>query len=176
MTFLGARELKPSRCLRGKELINDRHYREFITAQPLEAIHPSLGYGMTLKLKGEHLHGAYNMQYLLRRLKALVPDHLNGGMKTLKITFSESDLPYAEEELEALRNPENRIGFLGLHRESDYVPAPRRTFSSFHQRCGWIDIGRYGPYTQAGRPALASYKSPFPPSKRVSNIVISMLF
>mmetsp|Transcript_13805 Transcript_13805/g.33421 ORF Transcript_13805/g.33421 Transcript_13805/m.33421 type:complete len:1310 (-) Transcript_13805:736-4665(-) len=39
-----------------------------------------------------------------------------------------------------------RIGSKRIYTESDYVPAPRRTFSSLHPNCGAIELGRYGPF------------------------------
>jgi hypothetical protein len=114
-----------------------------------EASHPD-GFGMSVTFKGEHLHGPYNSHYLLRTLKATIPDS-KGKEKEVKVRFSDFELPYYEDELAALRDPTNRIGLLGLYQESDFVPAPKRTFSSLHTRCGWIDIGRYGPFRKTGK-------------------------
>jgi hypothetical protein len=58
---------------------------------------------------------------------------------------------YDDDELEGLRQPEKRIGHYGLFNEDDFVDAPKRTFSSLHSNCGYIDIGRYGPFLKEGK-------------------------
>ena len=147
LTFLGARELKPSRRKRGEKLIEDRSYH--VKQKLAQAIHPD-GFGMSVKFTGEDLHAPYNVDYLLPDLEAAIPDSHNSGKKT-RVVFSDWELPYSEDELAAMRDPTNRIGFLKIHKESDYVPAPKRTFSWLHKNCGWIDIGRYGPFRKAGK-------------------------
>ena len=42
------------------------------------------------------------------------------------------------------------IGSKRIYAESDFVPAPRRTFSSLHPNCGAIELGQYGPFRPEG--------------------------
>jgi hypothetical protein len=167
LTFLGARELKPSRKRRGEILSDERPHKELRLAQPMTACHQD-GFNMSVTVAGKHLHCPYSCPYLLPTLRALVPDDgLNNkeGRKEIKVRFSDFDLPYYEDELAGLRDPSTRIGFLRLHRESDYVPAPKRTFSSLHERCGLIDIGRYGPFRKCGKSSSSLCWRPTPSSK-----------
>lgn len=153
LTFLGARELKPSKKRRGEELFHDRETIEPKLSRPLHAWHPD-GFGIHMTLTGEHLRAPYNSNNLLPTLEAIRPDakmNKKGIPKKTNIRFSDFDLPYCEEELVGLKDPSNRIGFLGLYEESDYVEAPRRKFSSLHENCGYIDIGRYGPFRKEGK-------------------------
>lgn len=149
LTFLGARELKPSRRRRGRELIADRPAKEPNLSFPIDAIHPD-GFGITVTITGEHLHCPYNSLCLLPSLKALVLDS-TGNERQMKVRFSDPELPYYEEELAAFRDPTEKIGLLGIYTEADYVPAPKRTFSSQNRKCGYIDIGRYGPFRKSGK-------------------------
>jgi hypothetical protein len=157
LTFLGARELKPSKKRRGEELFEARVFLPPKLSKPLHAWHP-VGFGtrmtMHMTLTGEHLRAPYNSNSLLPTLEAILPGaklNKRGIPKKTNIRFSDFDLPYCEDELVGLKDPSNRIGFLGLYEESDFVEAPRRTFSSLHENCGYIDIGRYGPFREEGK-------------------------
>eukprot|EP00980_Cylindrotheca_fusiformis_P020053 scaffold7139_cov115-Cylindrotheca_fusiformis.AAC.3 len=153
LTFLGARELKPSRRRWGRRLQELREdFCPLRTAEPLTAIHPD-GFGITVRLEGQHLHGPYNCQSLLRTLKATIP----GRDKSITVRFSNYEDPYCAEELAGMRKDVGRIGFLGLFTEEDYVPAPRRTFSSLHENCGLIEMGRYGPFQPSDRKILSTF-------------------
>lgn len=145
LTFLGARELKPSRKRWGQSLVEQRPCRHLGSSQPLAATLPS-GYGVSVKLEGKHLHGPYNCPFLLPTLKATLP----GTDDIVKVRFAQYEDPYCEEELAGMRKEVGRIGLLGLYTVEDYVPAPKRTFSSLHQNCGVIEIDRYGPFQRSG--------------------------
>jgi hypothetical protein len=146
LTFVGARELKPSRKRWGDKLVQQRPYRHLRSFEPLTATHPN-GFGISVTLQGKHLHGPYNCRYLLPTLQATIP----GSEDTIKVRFSNYEDPYCAEELAGMRKEDDRIGFLELYTEADYAPAPRRTFSSLHANCGAIEIDRYGPFQPSGK-------------------------
>jgi hypothetical protein len=140
LTFLGARELKPSAKKRNESLWKKREVRvsaldDVMTAKSCDGCHASV------KLVGDHIHSAYNCSFL-------VPDSLNEETGVAKRDFERY---YSREELAGMRDPSNRIGFLKLNKESDFIPAPKRTFSSLHKSCGLINIGRYGPFRKSGK-------------------------
>jgi hypothetical protein len=90
----------------------------------------------------------------LPKLKAVLPKSgcfSNDGERTTVVTLSDPDLPYDDDELEGLRKPEKYIGHFRLFTIDDYVDAPKRKFSSLHPECGFVDIGRYGPFRKEGK-------------------------
>ena len=150
--FLGAKEMKPSKLKRSIE-ISDLRHNIFHPHDELQAIHPE-GFGIHVSVSGEHIKSRYNSSFPLKRLKAVLPqngDHSNKRTHTMKITFSDPDLPYDEDELRGLRKPEDYIGHLRLCTIDDYVDAPMRKFSSLYPECGFVDIGRYGPFRKEGK-------------------------
>ena len=64
LTFLGARELKPSRLRRGDEIMEDRRYKPLPLSQPMEAVHPD-GFGISFKVVGEDLCAPYRANHQL---------------------------------------------------------------------------------------------------------------
>ena len=154
LRFLGARELKPSKKARLAEIRSMRPPKESTLFRHMTAIH-SQGFGMKVTLTGEHLKSRYNSFYPLPELIASVPDdrtHRRKGTKRiLRVNLSDPDLPFEDNELEGMRNPDKRIGHYGLFTVDDYVDAAKRTFSSLHLDNGYIDIGRYGPFRTQGR-------------------------
>lgn len=149
LTFLGARELKPSRKHWGEDLKKDRPPKYLRTlSEPATAMHPD-GFGMAVTITGEHLRGPYNCQFPLRTLTAFIPDKY--PKPEMKVRFANFEDPYCEEEIAGMRKDPGRIGSLGIYTDSDYVHAPKRTFSSRHSNCGVIDIGRYAPFQPSGK-------------------------
>jgi hypothetical protein len=64
LTFLVARELKPSRKQQGKILFNERPHKELRLARPMTAFHQD-GFNMSVTVTGKHLHCPYNCPYHL---------------------------------------------------------------------------------------------------------------
>lgn len=155
LTFLGARELKPSVRKRGEAIIDDRPWGQVNELFDSRNVYHKHGWGMTVTITGKHLKAPYNSELAYPPLVATIPPEIlpNGNVlqpKPMVVHFSDPDLPYSEMELQSLRDPKNRIGHYGLYSDADYVDAPRRTFSSLHANCGMIDIGRYGAYKKEG--------------------------
>jgi hypothetical protein len=140
LTFLGARELKASAKKRNEKPWAQRTFRMSELAKPLTARFRD-GRHASVKLQGEHLQSAYNCSYL-------VPESVDNGTGAAASDFESY---YSQAEMVSLRDPSNRIGFLNLNKESDFIPAPKRTFSSLHKSCGLIDLGRYGPFRKSGK-------------------------
>lgn len=154
LKFLGAKELKPSKRARGECIRESRPVNPNMFFDKLSLFHPR-GFGMNLTINGEHLKAPYNSLYTRRTLQMTLPDdrlHIRKQQtRTVNLKFSDPDIIYDDDELEGLREPTKRIGHYGLFTEDDFVDAPRRTFSSLHSNCGFIDIGRYGPFLKEDR-------------------------
>jgi hypothetical protein len=148
LTFLGARELDAEDKARGESRLigREQEWKQRLTTTPLLADHPD-GYRLSLTLEGSNLHGHFNSPYLLKSLEAVLPDG-----REAKVRLANHEKLYYEDELDAFKSTKDdeRIGFLGLFKEADYFPAPKRTFSSLLKNCGVIDLGRYGPFKRQG--------------------------
>ena len=148
LTFLGARELKPSikkrneSYLRKRENIVSCHLSEEanLLYEPLTCRFENDRMA-SVSLKGEHLHTPHNCWYL-------VADSVDPETGSAIPDFNRH---YTVEELDGMDNQANRIGRLKVNKVSDYIPAPNRTFSSLHKSCGLIDLARYGPYQKQGK-------------------------
>lgn len=148
LTFLGARRLPKIQAERAQFLLDSRPYKELKTTKPLYALHPD-GFGLKLILNGEDLHSPYNNPYLLQALYAVHPK----TNRPMKVKLAHAHDLYYEDEVDALKNPKGRqrIGFLGIHDETQYFHEPKRTFSILKDYCGLIDLGRYGPFRKEGK-------------------------
>ena len=150
LQFLGAKEMKPSKWKRSVE-ISDRRHNVSHPHDELRALHPE-GFGIHVSVTGEHLKSRYNSSFPLKKLKAVLSQNGNSDTgRTMEVTFSDPDLPYDEDESRGLRNPEDYIGHFRLCTIDDYVDAPMRKFSSLYPECGFVDIGRYGPFRKQGK-------------------------
>lgn len=129
LTFRGARVLKEHLREEADKKLAARVFHEPITMKPLEAISPD-GFGITVKLTGNNLHGNQNNPYW--RPEDLQAEKDGTGNRL------QSDDSSPDEE---------RVGHLGLHTEDDYVSDP-----TIALRCVdfSIELGRYGPVLKSG--------------------------
>jgi len=150
LTFLGARELKPhckEKGARKMECRITKTSKDIITMRPLQVQTPG-GYNATLTLTGENLHGNNNNPYwpaTMEPLEAIMP----GGRRRQRVLLHGQNLHYdSEDEILSPGASPKRIGFLGIHVESDYTRKSSKTFS---MRDVSINLGRYGPLKKAGK-------------------------
>lgn len=130
LKYLGARELKAERRDIGIDALED--YEPFVseTNGTLQARTPG-GYGLSVSLTGENLHGNDNRLY---------------WPKAMKKAYDAGE-DFDRKELACQRALPEGIGFLGMHLESHYRAAPKTEFSS-QGTC--IPLGSYGPFQKEG--------------------------
>ncbi|CAJ1952524.1 unnamed protein product [Cylindrotheca closterium] len=97
---------------------------------------PNAGRGVFLKFKGARELKPSRIRKKRKRSTRKLPDPLpalrpDGSDVTVMLKGEEFPVP---------------IGSKRMYTESDFVPAPRRTFSSLHPNCGAIELGQYGPF------------------------------
>lgn len=152
MRYLGARVLKLECAQRSTRLLNARHQ---VPKKTLTASRPE-GFGVSVKLTGTNLYGNNNSDYWVNEAFPMTAKH-PVTKKTIKLSLIGKNLHYDSDEEEAplVRQEQpswrvQRIGFLGIHVESDYVSDDSLKFASTNPGCGYIDLGRYGPNTKGG--------------------------
>lgn len=152
LTFLGAKELKPSSEQRRVAVDKMRAENEnYILFEPLVARRP-LDVDLLVNLTGNDLKGHNNVLKLRPPLYASIRwKSTRGPKKTVKVTFTDWTLPYDDDERQGIKSPDDHIGHHGLFTLDDFIDAPNRTFSSLHPNCGYIAIGRYGPFRRRGK-------------------------
>jgi hypothetical protein len=133
LTFKRARKLKDAlvRALTTKMHKEIDVEDETLTKQPLRAQSWD-GFGCSVKLSGDNLHGNHNSDYW--------PKDGSGH-----------DLDQPKPPTTRDGNP--LFGFLRMHTEADYKPAPKLTFSNvkFKGSENTIMLGRYGPFRKQDR-------------------------
>lgn len=166
LAFKGARELCPESRERGERLLLERSVvYEPITMEPLQAVMEDGGSGVTVKLKGDNLHGNNNCVYWPPKarevLRAKIPrERISRGSifenlkEKVKVRVVGESI-HGSEEFEAYsvsgNGPLQPIGHLGIHVAADYKSAPHITsFPKELAKSNCIDLGRYGPFRVQG--------------------------
>jgi hypothetical protein len=127
--YLGARKLTVDRREKGKDAIEEYEHFHFETSGTLQARTP-VGYGYSLTLTGENLHGNSNRSY---------------WPKAMKRAYEEGE-DFDREELACQRALPDGIGFLSMHLDLHYKASSKTEFSS--QSC--LPLGNYGPFQKEG--------------------------
>ena len=152
LTYLGARLLKADRRFRSNDLLINSSISIVETTKPLTAAFRSTGLRASITLTGKDLHENDGNDFWPD-----TADWIEGIMPTTKKRFTlkltgknihdtGEDLLHSRD----LQPGETPIGFRRYHKESHYeeVPLP---FCSYYEDCGFIDIGRYGPFRREGK-------------------------
>ena len=134
-----------------EELIKDRRVIvDSDTKLPLTAFYQDRNVAVTLN--GKNLHGNGNSNFFSFTrfpLEASLPDN-----KNVSVTVVPNS---AHECLQELRDkgeipyPKDGLGHLEMFTEDDYEADNTVTFSSKDKECGYIDLGRYGPFLKTGK-------------------------
>jgi hypothetical protein len=130
LKYLGARKLTADRRNMGIDALDDYEHFLMKTNGTLQARTPG-GYGYSLTLTGENLHGNNNRLY---------------WPKTMKKAYKAGE-DFDRDELECQLSVSDGIGFLGMHLESHYKQSPKTEFSS-PGNC--MPLGNYGPFRKEG--------------------------
>lgn len=152
--FLGARVLKNDASNRwarllGEHVTHDDNGNLFVKTQEELTAEMYGGRKMNVTLKGNNLHHNDNSLYWSKERQRYLNEHVekNG---TLLDHFDEDEICCkVNSEVKKYRSkiPEGeRIGFLGIHSESDYVEDKTVVFSSEKSGLGMLELGRYGPH------------------------------
>ena len=146
LTFLGARKLNRTFEITADERLERRNViYEADTSKPLET-QSSEGFGVSVSLTGRNLHGNYNSIYWPQTVFSL-PAVLDTGNE-VNVKLAGKNLHYDSEEEEEPLPFSKRFGLMDLQVESNYFPD---NTSSFSNRNGLIDLGRYGPVVKTGK-------------------------
>jgi hypothetical protein len=113
----------------GNDAFEEYEHFLFNTNGTLQARTPG-GYGYSVTLTGENLHGNSNRVY---------------WPKTMKKAY-EAGEDFDRVELACQRALPQGIGFLGMHLDSHYKASPKTEFSS----PGCMPLGNYGPFQKEG--------------------------
>ena len=104
---------------------------------------------MHVTLKGNNLHHNDNSLYWSKERQNYLKRHMDEN-GTLLDHFDEDEICCkVNSEVKKIRRqiPEGeRIGFLEIHSESDYVEDKSVVFSSEKKGLGMLEMGRYGPH------------------------------
>lgn len=151
LTFRGARMLKQELQERNTRKLESRCCFIPKTMTPLHAMHTD-GFGVKVTLTGRDLHGNRNSVYWPETLFPLQA-YLPGRPRPTDVQLTGENLHYDSDEDEPLGLSccPKRIGFLGLHTASDYLPADDIEFASSSEGCGYLSLGRYGPAGRTGK-------------------------
>lgn len=104
---------------------------------------------MHVTLTGSNLHHNDNYEYWSKNRNDYLDTHAKKYGRVLD-DFDEDEICCkVHSEVKRLRSKipkRERIGFLGIHSESDYVKDESVVFSSAKKGLGMIELGRYGPH------------------------------
>lgn len=128
LTFLGARVLTDRSIAIAASAFRRVVVHIEPTMEPLQALLPTTGRGVTVTLTGRNLHKNKNFIFW--------PMH------------DEAQLPRVIRNAHAAPDAADRIGHLGIHQEADYIVSDTHPF---HEPGAVIDLGRYGPLLYHGR-------------------------
>lgn len=129
LEYLGARKLTADRRDKGIDAMGEYEHCHFKTNGTLQARTPG-GYGYSVTLTGENLHGNSNRFY---------------WPKAMRRAYEEGK-DFDVEELACQRALPEGIGFLGMHLDSHYKACSKIEFSS----SGCMSLGPYGPFQKEG--------------------------
>jgi hypothetical protein len=129
LTYEGARKLTVDRREKGIDAMEGYEHFHSNTNGTLQA-RTAVGYGYSVTLTGENLHGNSNRSY---------------WPKAMKQAYKEGR-DFDREELACQRALPEGIGFLGMHLDSDYKASSKTEFSS--PSC--LPLGNYGPFQKEG--------------------------
>lgn len=154
LTFLGARVLRKGASDRSARLIvqhgtYDENGNLFVKTQEELTAEVFGGRQIHVTLKGDNLHHNDNSLYWSKERQRYLKAHVDKH-GTLLDHFDEDEICCkVNSEVKKYRSkiPEKeRIGFLGIHSESDYVEDKTLVFSSEKHGLGMLELGRYGPH------------------------------
>ena len=154
LTFVSARVLTKAASERCSRLLSEhRTYDEngdiFVKTQEELAAEVYGGRKMRVTLKGDNLHHNDNSLYWSKERQRHLTRHIEEH-GTILDHFDEDEICCkVNSEVKKYRSKireGERIGFLGIHSESDYVEDKNVVFSSEKKGLGMLELGRYGPH------------------------------
>lgn len=162
LEFTGARRLNEQSNARRDRLITELVVYEPKTMQPLQAVPEDGGSGVTVLLKGENLHGNYNRLYWPSNARKVLKARILYEAVCKNTVFSKATEKvrivgeHIHDVLEYEAFSVNQsgslqpIGHFGIQVACDYVKDP--TIRTFFTGVNCIDLGRYGPFRNKGKP------------------------
>ncbi len=144
LTFLGARKLTKQAATRSERLLKQHVIEDMTDLEPLTAKLPG-GLGIGVTVTGRNLYGNDNNQYWSKNRSQLFFEHCQNGTISPELDENLVQCEIHREVLKLRSKVEDgkRIGFLGIHSESDYVESDDELFWSGPE--SMFEIGRYGP-------------------------------
>jgi len=144
LTYLGARKLKKQAAIRSERLLKQHVIEGMAETEPMTAILPG-GLGIGVTVTGQNLYRNDNNRYWSKIRSKFLSEHSQND--TVSSAFDENSVQCGiHQEVLKLRSEVEdgkRIGFLGIHSESDYVEANDVLFWSGPE--SMFEVGRYGP-------------------------------